>query len=658
MKKEKVLIQDLFELKFIRSVRIKPDDNKFLYIVEGIDKKDDKYYSKIYEYDFKSKESKQLIHKKGKYFNVNYSPNGKWISFISNRDKKMKLYIMPSDGGEAEEIEFKEFYLVNYLWGKDEKNLLLTLTKKSKEEKDLEKAKKPEKKTPAVRIIDSLSYKCDGKGFLTSNKPQLYIYNIKKGKIDKQLTKKKNGILEGVLSNDSKYIYYTVFEKKDWEQNTNYIGIYKLNIKSGKEEKIDVEKGSKFALSISNDGKYLSYLGNTRVDDYTGTVNYKPFVIDLLNNSVEEILKNSDLMCIDMTVDDSGESFDSTSLKWSVRNELLFFVSDKGSCHIYCLNVSNGKIQKIFGGTGKSITFDKSKTHTIYALSNAVHPGRIIIDPGKKGETEIDPNKKYIKSHYISKPEPFRWKGYKKDIINGWILKPYGQIKGKKYPLIVEIHGGPHAQYGNSFFHEFQVLSSKGYVIFYSNPHGSSGYGEIFAKSLVARWGVPDTEDILNAIKIIKNYDYIDGNRIGVTGGSYGGFMTNWLIGHTDIFKAAVTQRSVTNLVSFFGSSDGGYYFKHEFKTTFWENIEYYLKYSPISYVKNIKTPLLIIHSENDLRAPIEQAEQLFVALKMLKRKVRFARFPEESHGLSRIGTPSRRIKRIELIVDWFNKFL
>jgi dipeptidyl aminopeptidase/acylaminoacyl peptidase len=130
------------------------------------------------------------------------------------------------------------------------------------------------------------------------------------------------------------------------------------------------------------------------------------------------------------------------------------------------------------------------------------------------------------------------------------------------------------------------------------------------------------------------------------------------LIGHTDIFKAAVTQRSVTNLVSFFGSSDAGYYFKHEFKTTFWENIEYYLKHSPISYVKNIKTPLLIIHSENDLRAPIEQAEQLFVALKMLKRKVKFARFPEESHGLSRIGTPSRRIKRIELIIDWFNKYL
>jgi Tol biopolymer transport system component len=145
MKKEKVLIQDLFELKFIRSVRIKPDDNKFLYIVERMDKKDDKYYSKIYEYDFKSKESKQLVHKKGKYFNVNYSPNGKWISFISDRDKKMKLYIMPSDGGEADEIEFKEFYLSNYLWGKDENNLLLTLTKKSKDEKDLEKAKKPEK---------------------------------------------------------------------------------------------------------------------------------------------------------------------------------------------------------------------------------------------------------------------------------------------------------------------------------------------------------------------------------------------------------------------------------------------------------------------------------------------------------------------------------
>lgn len=657
MKKEKVLIQDLFELKFIRSVRIKPDDNKFLYIVERMDKKDDKYYSKIYEYDFKSKESKQLVHKKGKYFNVNYSPNGKWISFISDRDKKMKLYIMPSDGGEADEIEFKEFYLSNYLWGKDENNLLLTLTKKSKDEKDLEKAKNPEKKTPKVHIIDSLSYRYDGRGYLPFNKPQLYIYDIAKGKIDKQLTKKKNGILEGVLANDSKYVYYTVFDKKEWEINTNYIGIYKLNIKSGKEKKIDIKDGPKHLMSISPDGNYLAYLGHTKTDDYT-SVNRKPFILNLSKNSVNEILKDDDLMCYDTVIDDSGANIESFLFKWSGKNELLFSISSKGNNNIYSWNVENDKIEKIFKGEGRALTFDRSKTHTIYALSNAVHPGRIIIDPGKKGETEIDPNKEYVKSHYISKPEPFRWKGYKKDIVNGWILKPYGQIKGKKYPLIVEIHGGPHAQYGNSFFHEFQVLSSKGYVIFYSNPHGSSGYGEKFAKSLVAQWGMPDTEDILNALKIIKDYDYIDENRIGITGGSYGGFMTNWLIGHTDIFKAAVTQRSVTNLVSFFGSSDAGYYFKHEFKTTFWENIEYYLKHSPISYVKNIKTPLLIIHSENDLRAPIEQAEQLFVALKMLKRKVKFARFPEESHGLSRIGTPSRRIKRIELIIDWFNKYL
>jgi len=237
-------------------------------------------------------------------------------------------------------------------------------------------------------------------------------------------------------------------------------------------------------------------------------------------------------------------------------------------------------------------------------------------------------------------------------------MKPIGFKRGKKYPAVVQVHGGPRAQYGNTFFHEFQLLAANGYVVFYANPRGSQGFGEAFADAITKDWGETDFKDVMAGVDYLETKDYVDSKRIGVMGGSYGGYMTNWLVGHTDRFKAAVTQRSVTNLISFFGSSDIGYDDWREFGGHPWDNFDEYVRMSPITYAKDMKTPLLIIHSENDLRCPIEQAEQLFIALKVLGRKVEFLRFPEETHDLSRNGRPDRRIERLKRTIDWFDRHL
>jgi len=203
-----------------------------------------------------------------------------------------------------------------------------------------------------------------------------------------------------------------------------------------------------------------------------------------------------------------------------------------------------------------------------------------------------------------------------------------------------------------------QYLAASGYVVFYTNPRGSQGYGEAFTKAIINNWGGPDYEDVMAGTDALCQLPYVDAARVGVTGGSYGGYMTNWIVGHTQRFKAAVTQRSVVNLVSFFGSSDVGYDIRDEFLATPWDKVEELVRMSPLTYVKKIRTPLLILHNENDLRCGIEQAEELFACLRYLGRTVEFVRFPEEPHGLSRMGRPDRRMARLQFIQEWFDRYL
>ncbi len=242
--------------------------------------------------------------------------------------------------------------------------------------------------------------------------------------------------------------------------------------------------------------------------------------------------------------------------------------------------------------------------------------------------------------------------------IQGWLLYPPDFKPGRKYPSILEIHGGPRTQYAFSFFHEMQYLAAKGYVVFYTNPRGGSGRGETWAAAIAGGWGDLDYKDCMAAADYLEKQKFINPKKMGVTGGSYGGYMTNWMIGHTNRFAAAVTQRSVVDLKSFVGSSDMGYSLEREFEGWPWTNSENYESRSPLTYYKKVKTPVLIIHSEKDLRCNIEQKENDFRKLKALGKRVEMVRFPDEPHGLSRHGRPDRRIARLEWIVKWFRKYM
>jgi acylaminoacyl-peptidase len=265
----------------------------------------------------------------------------------------------------------------------------------------------------------------------------------------------------------------------------------------------------------------------------------------------------------------------------------------------------------------------------------------------------------WLRDRVLAVPERQEFVGEDGLRIEGWLLKPPDFDPSRRFPLVLEIHGGPHAQYGWTFFHEFQVLAGMGLLVLFVNPRGSDGYGESFKRAVVRDWGGADYRDMMGALdQLIARTGFVDEARLGVAGGSYGGYMTNWMIGQSDRFAAAVAMRSLSNLISDYAQHDIVPWAAEELGPPPWETVDELWRRSPIRYADRMRTPLLLLHSELDLRCPISQAEELFGALRLLGRDVEMVRFPGESHDLSRSGRPDRRVERLNRIAGWFERYL
>ena len=268
-------------------------------------------------------------------------------------------------------------------------------------------------------------------------------------------------------------------------------------------------------------------------------------------------------------------------------------------------------------------------------------------------------NDTWLDDTLLNPAERITWKVDDGSEVEGWVIKPIGYEPGKKYPMILKIHGGPHSAYGNYWFRTFHVLSNSGFFVFYPNPRGSSGYGHEFTYATRGKWGELDSEDYLKGVDAVcAAYPGVDANRVGVSGGSYGGYMSAWLSATTDRFAAANPSRMIANWESWYGTSDAQRLTEWEFFGEPWEQREIYRRLSPISYVENVTAPTLIIHSENDYRTPIGDGEQWYIALKKRQVPVELVRYPRSSHGLSRSGEPWLLVDRLERIKSWFVHWL
>jgi acylaminoacyl-peptidase len=296
-----------------------------------------------------------------------------------------------------------------------------------------------------------------------------------------------------------------------------------------------------------------------------------------------------------------------------------------------------------------------------YLSNDFTHPDEVYVaQQDGSGERRISSvNDALLAGLELMPVERLTYKGANGWAVDGFLVKPVGWQPGTSYPMILSIHGGPAGQYGVDWYHEFHVYSGKGWAVFFANPRGSTGYGHHFERGIAGEWGGKDYIDIMNGVDaVLAANPWIDKQRLGVTGGSYGGYLTNWIVGHTDRFKAAVTLRSISNFISDDGTRDGAYGHQTDFGGDIFQKYELYWDRSPLKYVQNVKTPILILHSDNDYRVPLEQGEQWFRALRHFGKTAEIVMFPRENHNLTRTGEPKHLVESLDWQVYWFERYL
>jgi len=662
-KKRFVEKEDICRIKLVTSAAISPDEKRIAYTQEEVSEDKKKYFSRIHLFDIASGESRPFTFGEVSDRGLVWSPDGEYIAFVSTRDKKTGIYVMPADGGAERKIIEEDGSFSNLNWMPDGKALVYQFRYN---DSHTEKDDKKKKEAPVYRHITRLWYRLDGLGWLPRDRFQVYKVDIETGKATK-LTRNKRDNIDPAVSPDGKWIAYVSNRQKDPDLEALRDDLFVIPAEGGKERKIPTPPGPVAMPSFSPDSKKIAYMGHANPNDPWGVTNFHIWTVGLSGRpAAKDITERFDRQVYDQTIGDMGEGFGASAPQWSPDGKRIYFASaDTGCTHIFYVSSKGGLPTRVTKKKYhvKDFSLNGRKKKIAAAVSDLKTPADLhlitaVYNGDGKAKILTNLNKDLFAEIRMPRVREISFKGYDGTELQGWLVTPPDFSSRRKYPGILEIHGGPRAQYGFTFYHEMLFLASQGYVVFYTNPRGGGGRGETFAGTIVGDWGSIDYQDCMAAADYLEKLTYVDEKRLGVTGGSYGGYMTNWIVGHTNRFKAAVTQRSVVDLRSFFGTSDMGYDLFREFLGMPWTDPETYEKCSPLTYAKAIKTPLLIIHSEQDLRCNIEQAEQLFITLKMMKKTVEFVRFPEEPHGLSRHGRPDRREARLEWIVKWFDRYL
>lgn len=654
--KRPISLEDLTKIKVISEPELSPCGSKVVFVQTMIDE-DEEYQSHLFVQSLPDGKPIQWTFGKVRDHSPSWSPDGKTIAFVSNRSGNNQIWLIKVEGGEAQQLTNSRRGVSKPVWSPDSKKILFQITIKQGETIYDEVATEAnEKKKSEPIVIERLKYKSDTLGFHNESYQHLGIIDIE----TKTITPLTTGPFNhepGSWSPNGKAISFSANRHDD--PDYHYLSdIYIYYVETEEISLLTDQKGVYHSPNWSPDGISLSCIGHEL--EYFGATINQIYLIDVYTKRKTCITSTWDVHIGDAAISDLRSGHPNPGAIWSSDGKKLYFLaSENGNTGLYSINEEN-EISAIFQQDRHLFGFSlhKNTEMAVVAISDPSNPGDLYhIDVNKKSKKRLTyVNDQLLASRHLSLPEPITVTAKDGWDLHGWLMRPIGFEEGKQYPMILEIHGGPHAMYANTFFHELQLLAAQGYVVLYLNPRGSHGYGQRFVDACRGDYGGKDYEDLMTAVDyVIQTYDFIDEKRLGVIGGSYGGFMTNWIIGHTNRFKAAITLRSISNWTSFYGVSDiGSFFTKWEIGTCFQEDPEKLWYHSPLRYVKNVETPLLIMHGENDYRCPIEQAEQLYTALKHQKKDTKFIRFPESNHELSRSGPPHLRLERLNHIVHWF----
>jgi dipeptidyl aminopeptidase/acylaminoacyl peptidase len=636
--------QDVYELTGVSDPRISPDGREIAYVAWRVDEEENTYPSAIWVRNGEG-EHRRVTEGRKSDSQPRWSPKGDEIAFVSNHEQeKPQLYIAGSTEGAPRCLTDKKEDLGQIAWSPDGSRLLFA----AREPDDAYGEEDDKKRRP--RHFTRLLFKLDDVGWVGDRPNHVFTVAADGSSGPEAVTKGDFEDNHPAWSPDGKRIAFVSGRHDTWDIDA-LTDVYVVEADGGEPTCLTDTDGVCEAPSWSPDGNRIAYRFVPGVLDYPRHTQIA--VIDVASREIKILTESLDRTC--------GPYPQIREPLWD-GEDVIFGIEDGGNTHLYRVPADGSAPPTLVIGGELNVTgYDVRDGRVVHVATTLTDMPELF-----EGEDRLTD----VTAGFAAKVEPglaerFDVTSADGSHVDAWVLKPHGFQEGQRYPVLLNIHGGPFTQYGNRFFDEFQVFAQAGYVVLFSNPRGSSGYTEAEGRAIrgpVAEgpgWGTVDYEDVMAVMDTaLERFDYIDPERLGVIGGSYGGFMTSWIVAHTDRFKAGCSERAVNNWHSMHGSSDMGWIFKGYFGAFAHEAPDVYLKHSPITYATNINTPLLILHSENDLRCPIEQAEQLFTTLRLLERDVEFVRFPEEGHELSRSGSPRHRVHRFEVLLDWFERKL
>jgi dipeptidyl aminopeptidase/acylaminoacyl peptidase len=645
---------DVFELEHVRQPQISPDGQQVVYRRMGFDIMTDKAVGQLWLINRDGSDHQKLTSREVSESNPQWSPSGDRIAFVSSTDEGAEIYLYWVATGKLARLSQLPASPANLRWSPDGEWLAFSMKVEAKPPVLASMPAKPKgaKWAEAPRITDRLKHEADGRGYLSPGFTHLFVLPAEGGTA-RQLTHGDYQHASSLSwSPDGAYLYFSANRRDDWEYDFRNSEIYRLRLSDQTIEELTDRQGPDYDPVVSPDGRRVAYVSyEDKVQAYQIT---RIRLMDTDGKNQQDLP-----LALDRSVE---------NLSWNSKGDALYFTYDDwGDTRIGRVNLS-GKLTEVatkLGGTslgrpypGGSYSLAKDGT-IAYTYVTTSEPAALAILPAGGGAPAVVThlNRDLLDQRELGQVEEVRYSSsFDGRTIQGWIVKPPHFDASKAYPLLVENHGGPILNYGARFAAEMQLYAAAGYVVFYPNPRGSTGYGEEFANLLYRNYPGEDYQDVMDGVDYLIEQGLAHEDQLYVTGGSAGGIMTAWIIGKNQRFEAAVVAKPVVNWISKTLVADNYYGYAHyRYEGQPWENVEEYWKFSPLSLVANVETPTMVMVGMDDLRTPPSEAKQLYHALKLRKVETVLVEIPEASHGIA--ARPSNLITKIAHTLAWFEEY-
>ena len=658
---------DLFAFRWVASPQISPDGRQAAYVLVTVNAKQDGYETSLWLVATDGASPPRRLTAGPKDGAPRWSPDGRVLAFLRPKDGASQLYLLPLAGGEAQQLTELPKAASPAAWSPDGK--AIAFVSAATPEEVAKKDKRDEPKSD-VRIITRAVFRGDDEGYFDPGEHE-HLWTVPaalggdRPATAHQVTAGPFDETAPQWSRDGARLYFVsdrVAEPYYYPPDDN---VYSVPSGGGALDTVVDINGPVFGAALAPDGRAMAFRGWLNPPQARSYNQSDLFVSRggrVKNLTADYDFDMGGAVLGDQAPPRGGEG--SSLLIWTPDGRsVIVTTTEHGRSNLVRFDAETGAHQPLTTGDHAVLAYTATPDARTFALTigDPTHlPDLYALDATTQRLVPLTHvNDSLFAKLELAKPEDFWYPSFDGKRVEAWILKPIGFTPGKKYPLILDIHGGPHTAYGDIFFHEFQWMAAKGYVVLYPNPRGSTTYGQDFGNIIQYRYPGDDYKDLMIAVDSLVRRGYVDSTRLGVTGGSGGGLLTDWAVTQTHRFAAAVSQRDVADWLGFWYTADFTLFQPTWFRSTPFHDPQEFLARSPVRYVENVTTPLMFILGDADYRAPPSQGgEAMFRALKYLHRTTVMIRFPGESHELSRSGKPLHRVERLQHILNWFDKYL